>query len=470
MRLLRSTKLRANIFFSFLSILLLSETVIFGFFFIIETRRHETEMGNLSRTMNLIFTELIRVHLPGRAATRDPRAIGNLQQLLVRLRRQNPYFTHVWMEDQQGKVILSTFSGPPPRRTLQRVNTIDRMTFFHARDENGAKVFLVTVDIELNDGSSLMVKAYINLLHRLERKDILFLLGLLGITLAVGPIALYVSKAITRPLKELTRTAHQVSLGDLSVRAKVRTRDEIGDLAVVFNGMLDMLEKIIHNTRELAANISHELRTPLTRILISRELLEDHLDRYREEFFAKHLGLIRQDVEKMDGMITRILFLSKLEVQPGLEVPRRLELGLVGQALLTAFSGVLHPDRFALAHSFEERLFVAGNEDDLTTALSNLLDNAVKYGTPRTTITFTMARVEENAVITLRNTLSPDLVLPEDPDRLFEPFFRVTSGTRRGSGLGMAIAARVVHKMQGTIHAAVREGTFEVVITLPLII
>jgi len=90
-----------------------------------------------------------------------------------------------------------------------------------------------------------------------------FAIGLAIIGLIVALLVYSVSRRITAPIKQLKDSTLRIAEGDLSHRAVVKSRDEIGDLGRSFNYMTDKLEKMIQGGRELTAHVSHELRSPL---------------------------------------------------------------------------------------------------------------------------------------------------------------------------------------------------------------
>ncbi|HYG69042.1 MAG TPA: HAMP domain-containing protein, partial [Anaeromyxobacteraceae bacterium] len=97
-----------------------------------------------------------------------------------------------------------------------------------------------------------------------------FFIGAVLLALALGSIPL--ARSIAAPVEQLTRAARALGDGDLRVRAKVRAKGEVGELARAFDDMADRLERLVRSEKELLANVSHELRTPLARIRVALEL------------------------------------------------------------------------------------------------------------------------------------------------------------------------------------------------------
>jgi two-component system sensor histidine kinase CpxA len=121
-----------------------------------------------------------------------------------------------------------------------------------------------------------------------------FALGLAIIGLIIALLIIPVSRFITDRVKQLKQSALRIAEGDLSHRAAVQSKDEIGELAQAFNHMTDKLERMITSSKELTANVSHELRTPLTRIRIAQELLREKLEKGNFKEYERHLEDIRE--------------------------------------------------------------------------------------------------------------------------------------------------------------------------------
>jgi nitrogen fixation/metabolism regulation signal transduction histidine kinase len=91
-------------------------------------------------------------------------------------------------------------------------------------------------------------------------------LGLIGAVIALL-LGTFLSRTLTRPIRELTQATHAVSEGDLSQQVPVRSSDELGELAKAFNKMSAELSRSVNVRRQMTADIAHELRTPLSLIL-----------------------------------------------------------------------------------------------------------------------------------------------------------------------------------------------------------
>ena len=285
---------------------------------------------------------------------------------------------------------------------------------------------------------------------------------LVALALASFPLA----RSIAAPVERLTTAARALGAGDLSARANVRARGELGELGRAFDEMAGRLERLVHGERELLANVSHELRTPLARIRVALELAaEGDAERAR-----RYLGEIGKDLAELDGLIEEVLAAARLDVRGAARL--RVELAAVDLGAVAAEAA----ERFRAAHE-GRTLEVAvgeglpalrGDPGLLRRLVVNLLDNAAKYSEPPAPVALAVRAEGASAVLEVSDRGIG--IAPEDLPRLFTPFFRTDRSRARGTGgtgLGLALAKRIAEAHGGTISArsAPGEGTiFRVVL------
>ena len=265
-------------------------------------------------------------------------------------------------------------------------------------------------------------------LHALSRiRFWILLVGGIGIAVAAALAAL-VATAALRPVRRLTAAAEKVAAtGNLSERVEVAGSDELGRLATRFNDMLAALEDSVGRQRRLVADASHELRTPLTAARANVDLVREGKLPPDE---VRH-ALDEASVE-LDSLTTLVSDL--VELARGTERKLRIEdvnlddlvAGIVERARArapqTTFLTSLSPSVVQVDAVLVER------------AVSNLLDNAVKYATAGTPIEVT---VRNGEVVVADH--GPGIAA-EDLPRVFDRFYRAaTARAKPGAGLGLAI-------------------------------
>jgi two-component system, OmpR family, sensor histidine kinase MprB len=269
----------------------------------------------------------------------------------------------------------------------------------------------------------------------------IFLIGGIGIAVAAGLAAL-VAAAALRPVRRLTAAAETVAeTGDLSERVVVAGDDELGRLATRFNAMLAALETSVGAQRRLVADASHELRTPLTAARTNVDLLREGRLPADE---AQH-ALDEASVE-LDAL-TRLVS-DLVELARGEERKLRIEdiqlddlvSGVVERAQARA------PQvRFVTALS---PTLVQADPVLLERAVSNLLENAVKYSPPGAPIEVS---VRGGEVVVQDH--GPGIA-EEDLPRVFDRFYRAAAArSKPGAGLGLAIVREAAEAHGGTATA-----------------
>ena len=292
-----------------------------------------------------------------------------------------------------------------------------------------------------------------------------FGLGLIIIGIVVALLVLPISRYITKRVKALSESAAQIAEGDLSHRATVKGKDEIGELGRTFNRMAAKLERMVEGGKELTANVSHELRTPLARIRVAEELLREKLEKLENKDWERYADDIREDIEELDFLIGQILDLSKLDLH---DAPLNLEIidpsELIIDLLKRLENAIKHKGlKLTKEISFEPPFI--GDKGTLRTAISNVLDNAVKFTPEKRDLSVKMR--SENGWLNISVTNSSDPMSEEDLEKIFEAFYRTKASQKKGSGLGLAITKKIVERHGGNIKAANTDQGLQIQIKLP---
>jgi two-component system phosphate regulon sensor histidine kinase PhoR len=207
---------------------------------------------------------------------------------------------------------------------------------------------------------------------------------------------------------------------------------------------LTQIEKLETTRRDFVANVSHEMRTPLTVLAGFVETLRDApvgalSDQQREQYF----GLMSEQAQRMQALVTDLLTLSDLETSPSAEFTpvRVLPMIDIARSQIEALSGGRHHWEWQI----EPNLNLAGNGSELSSAFSNLLTNAIRYTPDAGTISVKWQR-QADGYARFSVTDTGIGIASEHLPRLTERFYRVDRGRSRalgGTGLGLAIAKHV---------------------------
>ena len=302
-------------------------------------------------------------------------------------------------------------------------------------------------------------------LEFIQRINRLLLYGaLIGAVIALL-LGVFLSRTLTRPIRELTQATHAVSEGDLSQQVPVRSNDELGELAQAFNTMSSELSRSVNARKQMTADIAHELRTPLSLILGHAEAVHDGvLPPTRENF-----EIIREEAARLEHLVNDLRILSladagELSIHPQTVEPERLI-----QDIASAYQYQAQRKNSRLMLDIAPPLSpIEVDSGRMTQVLTNILDNALRYSPEGGTIILSVKEMKNQVEFAIQDS-GPGLN-PEDLDRVFDRFYRTDASRQRdgGSGLGLAIAKSIVQAHGGQIMAKSAPGQgLKVVILLP---
>ena len=301
-------------------------------------------------------------------------------------------------------------------------------------------------------------------------RGLLILVGSLIFAFA-GLFSLWLTRRLTTPVTRLTRAARGMAEGDLHQHVPIDPNwpRELVDLSEQFNTMAERLEQSIRliqedrdRSRDFLAEVSHELRTPIAALRTYNELLRDGADvdaATRGEF----LHSSAQQIERLDWLATNLLELSKLDI--GLVAldlrPNDLR-GVAESAIEAAAQGASRKGVDLQAKLPSRPVRTRHDQQRIGQLLSNLLGNAVKFTPSGGSVTLTLERNGDGAVLRVSDT-GIGIDASELP-HIFDRFYRGTRAAEAratGSGLGLAIVKSIVDMHRGliTVDSAADRGT-----------
>jgi signal transduction histidine kinase len=218
--------------------------------------------------------------------------------------------------------------------------------------------------------------------------------------------------------------------------------------------------------RDLIANASHEFKTPLFSLAGSLELIDEG-DLSPEEQ-SEFLGVMRQQVDRLRNMAVSMLDLSRVEAGSFELNPEDVDLALLGQSVLDEFQAQAQSKQVALSFEGDEGETAWCDEQRLVQVLRALIDNAIKYSPPGSSVRLTSMLEEREAVVVVADD-GPGIARSELP-HVFERFHRGREerATTAGAGLGLSIARELTEMMGGSITAeSPSEGGARFTVRLP---
>ncbi|MDP3539681.1 MAG: ATP-binding protein [Azonexus sp.] len=256
--------------------------------------------------------------------------------------------------------------------------------------------------------------------------------GLLAIILALA-VAWLIASRISRPLKAMAKSAEMVGRGQIPAPLPEDGSEELSQLSSAFNAMANDLERHEKDRSEVLAGISHDLRTPLTRLRLEAEMsVADE---------SARLAVVA-DIEQMEAVISQFMDYARAESGEAVE---KTDLAALLATIADRQSCVGRPLSIEIGNLPETLL----RPKALTRAITNLIDNAWKYGGGA--IALKVAAVDGEIWVEI-NDQGPGIPLDE-VDRLKRPFTRLETARTNasGTGLGLAIVERVARLHNGRL-------------------
>lgn len=304
-------------------------------------------------------------------------------------------------------------------------------------------------------------------------RQALLVAGSVAIVLAII-MGLVMGKRLSTPITNLTETTRIMSSGNLSVRASLQSNDEIGELAKQFNQMAEQLQTSFEQIEaerdtltRFIADAAHELRTPITALKNFNELLQgvaENDEGARIEFLEES----QVQLNRLTWITNNLLDLSRLESGlADLEIEQHDVNGLIENAA-TPFGVISEEKGLDLSIKITSPpIFISCDQSWMETAISNLLDNAIKFTPTGGHIEIGSQQIENEVHIWLKDTGRG--IPGEELPFIFDRFYRVRGSQEKGSGLGLSIVQSVVKAHGGSVfvESVLNEGsTFT--INLPL--
>ncbi|MFI8648444.1 heavy metal sensor histidine kinase [Pseudomonas iridis] len=302
--------------------------------------------------------------------------------------------------------------------------------------------------------------------HFLQRMQHLIWLTVGLSALATALLGAWAARSGLRPLRRMSAVARGISAQSLNARlSEAQMPPELAEMAHSFNAMLARLDDSFQRLSAFSADIAHELRTPLSNLLTHTQVTLTRprpIEDYRE---ALHSNL--EELQWMAQLVNDMLYLAKAD--HGLLMPKREPLTLADEAdALLEFFAPLAEDA-AVTLSREGSAQIEGDRSMLRRALSNLLDNALRFTPASGEVRLAIQDLPNAVRVSVENTgggISAQL-LP----RLFDRFYRADPARQEGSsehaGLGLAITQSIIRAHGGQIHCESDRGWTRFVIELP---
>lgn len=381
--------------------------------------------------------------------------------------------------DYDGMIVL-TSSGFSPDYEIDMPDFTDAMRassgygYSIGKTENGERIMAVTYPITAisEEYSAIRVVTSLDTIDETVHAFIIWMVVLaVAILILLGVSDMYFVRLILRPVREINASTEKFAQGDFSARIRQESEDEIGELVSGINHMADELSTAETMKNEFISSVSHELRTPLTAIKGWAETLTDMTGTPEEtdpEMMQKGLRVIVGETERLSEMVEELLDFSRM--QSGhftLQMATMDVLAELGDAVLIYMERA-KKDGIRVTYTEPEDLpFIVGDKNRIRQVFINIIDNAIKYSEKDGFVAITAESAENDTLVRITVQDTGCGIKQSDLAKVKTKFYK-PNHTKRGSGIGLAVADEIVALHHGTLDIASEEGVgTTVTITLP---
>ena len=269
------------------------------------------------------------------------------------------------------------------------------------------------------------------------------------IIIIMGSIFIYfILGKLLKPVKKLTVEVGIINENKLSQRVSgFNSGDEVSELANSFNTMLDRLDKAFESQKRFSSDAAHELKTPLTALKTNLDIL-DMDEKPSDEDYKRTISIFRKQTERMINLVNNLFILS---AQKDYDFNDKIEFDVIIEEILQDLDIEIR-DKNLNVYFNNSNVSIIGNNTMLIHAISNIVQNAVKYNNIYGSIYISIEEIHKECIIKIRDT---GIGIPRDKvEYIFDAFYRADKSRSRkiaGAGLGLAITKNIINSHGGKI-------------------
>lgn len=287
-------------------------------------------------------------------------------------------------------------------------------------------------------------------------------------------ISFYLSNRITRPIRNMERSAKKLAAGEYGIVFPDGHYTELSNLSDTLTGASIELEKSDLLQKDLISNVSHDLRTPLTMIKSYAEMIRD-LSGDNPEKREKHLQVIINETDRLNGLVSDMLSASKMQSGKMTLNKSIFNLSELTGNIIDTYKGVEgyydsnrdgiideNDKQFHIEFSCHDDIMVEGDSEKIKQVIANFTSNAIKFCGEDGVVAVSVTRQGKHARITVEDHGGG--ISPDELEHIWDRYYRSSSNmirTTEGTGLGLSICKEILtlHKAEFGVNSTLGEGT-----------
>ncbi len=271
----------------------------------------------------------------------------------------------------------------------------------------------------------------------------------------------------TQSLHKLSNKMRQITHKNLNQRiTDIKGEDEIGELANVFNRLLDRIHEAFQREQQFIGDVAHELKTPIANL---RTSLEVGLQKKRTtEEYKDLINDAITETDRISNTLKSILDLAWSETPNDQKVAEKFNLSELMEELCEITQKMASQKDITAKFQIDNGIYLVGYKEKLARALLNVIENSVKYTPKQGSVDVELEKIHNKAIISVKDTGNG--IEKEEQDKIFDRFYRGSKTDKVfGAGLGLAISKSMINLHNGEIKVDSKVGkgsTF--IISIPL--
>ena len=291
---------------------------------------------------------------------------------------------------------------------------------------------------------------------------ILFMLSLI--------ILIFFTESVYIPLRKITTATEHYACGNMHYELKVDSSDEMGYLAAILSYMAGEIAKSEDNQKKLVANVSHDFRSPLTSIKGFLEAMQDGT--IPQEMYPKYIDIVLNETDRLIKLTNSLLTLNNLNTKGMLLEKTVFDLNQVIHDTVLSFEPSCRSKRIAIELILtDEKMIVEADMGKIQQVLYNLLDNAIKFSHPDSSIKIETYEKHHKIFTSVKDY---GIGIPkENINQIWSRFYKTDLSRgkdKKGTGLGLSIVKEIIRSHNENINVVSTEGVgTEFLFSLPLV-
>ena len=412
--------------------------------------------NSLQKSIDAKIKSIAEVLSSSMTETHNQSLFGNFERYLENVLGKKPKGKFIQIIDSSGKIgaklnDLEAEAVPVSFLTLERA--LKGETVYETIETARPRLRMITMPILENKKVISIVQVGSSLEDFEETSKRLLIIMIISIITAISAtiiVGYFMAKKTMKPVDQIRRAAVKISSSNLDERIDIKGRkDELGRLAETFNAMIARLKDSFHRINQFSIDVSHELKTPLT-ILKGETELALRKERTNEEY-KRSMESNLEEIDRMSRIIDDLLLLSKAETKDIILNMERVDLrDLLADVCMDMKIFSQNKGVEVVVKELED-VRIAGDELKLRRMITNIVENAVKYG--RTGGQVVVSSYLQNGYVCIDVKDDGVGISGNDIKFIFDRFYRADRSRKResGSGLGLSISKWIAEAHKGTI-------------------